>query len=100
VNTTPKAISERDPERLTHNRRGFGPAATEEQKMSTTKSGDLTIIRHENDPLISVYHGSEHKGLIWPPLTGAELWVAKTAATSIPGRSFSTEDAAIAWLAA
>jgi len=68
--------------------------------MSTTKTGNLTIIRHEIDPLVSVYQGSEHKGLIFPPLTGAKLWEAQPTASTVPGQSFDTEAAAIAWLAA
>lgn len=47
---------------------GTVPSRQRGTKMAIEKIGELEIVRHQTDPLISVYRGDEYLGAINPPL--------------------------------
>lgn len=40
------------------------------QERGLEMNAKLSIVRYESDPLISVYRGIEHMGLVFPPIAG------------------------------
>lgn len=76
--------------------------------MATTFENGLTIVRHDSDPLVSVYRGAgahaQHLGLIYPPIRGKarrtfDASPAATLSDRLANASFATEAEAIAYLA-